>query len=262
MSNPRSLTRTRISSATGAGAVRSPFGVIGAVSLHVLIIAGAFYTFSHRFEISEPSDVVPVELVTIGAKTNVMPTVQKKDVVEQPKEEPQPPPPEQKAEIAPSEPEIVKKPPPVLPTPKTIPPTRKQSEEQAFNDLMGKLSKQQKAPANAKPSDRTTKGIGTMNADTADLVAYLQGLVNACWNRPNGVPHPERLVLQLRVFLRPDGNVAQAPQLLTDSSGDPYWQAAVESAKRAVYVCQPYKLPPDRYGEWKDIVMNFDPSQQ
>jgi hypothetical protein len=36
-------------------------------------------------------------------------------------------------------------------------------------------------------------------------------------------------------------------------------RAAVDAAQRAIYTCQPYKLPPDTYNEWRDITIDFDP---
>jgi hypothetical protein len=29
---------------------------------------------------------------------------------------------------------------------------------------------------------------------------------------------------------------------------------------RAVYQCQPYTLPSDKYALWRDMILNFDPS--
>ena len=37
-------------------------------------------------------------------------------------------------------------------------------------------------------------------------------------------------------------------------------QAAADSAVRAVYQCQPYTLPSDKYALWRDMILNFDPS--
>jgi len=42
-------------------------------------------------------------------------------------------------------------------------------------------------------------------------------------------------------------------------ANDPYVLGAIEAARRAIYTCAPYKLPRERYGEWRDITINFDP---
>ena len=33
-----------------------------------------------------------------------------------------------------------------------------------------------------------------------------------------------------------------------------------DSAVRAVYQCQPYALPSEKYALWRDMILNFDPS--
>ncbi len=262
MSNPRSAKRTRISSATRAGAVPWPLGAFGALSLHGLIVFFALFTWTHRADIIDHSDVVPIELVTLGAKTNVMATVKelpKPSEVEQPKtEEVQP---EEKPDVpepVPSEPVIAKKAPPPLPTPRT--PEKKKPAEDPLAKLLDKALAAPKAPSNAKLASRTTKGIGAMNAATADLETYLKSLMYQCWTPPVAAPHPERLIVEYRIFLSPDGSVARPPQL-TANSNDSYGQAAADAAKRAIYVCAPYKLPADRYAEWKEITMTFDPRE-
>ena len=37
--------------------------------------------------------------------------------------------------------------------------------------------------------------------------------------------------------------------------------AAADSAVRAVYQCQPYELPAEKYAVWRDMILNFDPRQ-
>ena len=81
-----------------------------------------------------------------------------------------------------------------------------------------------------------------------------------------GAPHPEQLVVDFDLFLNPDGSVAQAPQLTGDyaavAARDPYVKAAADAARRAIYTCAPYKLPADRYAQWREIdPFHFDPSQ-
>jgi hypothetical protein len=69
--------------------------------------------------------------------------------------------------------------------------------------------------------------------------------------------------VQLDVYLNRDGSVAQPPQLDAESAAaarsDPFMRAAAEAARRAIYVCAPYKLPVDRYSIWRELVVTFDP---
>ena len=46
-----------------------------------------------------------------------------------------------------------------------------------------------------------------------------------------------------------------------NAGGSPFFQAAAESAVRAVFECQPYAMPPQKYDQWRDMVLNFDPRQ-
>jgi hypothetical protein len=46
------------------------------------------------------------------------------------------------------------------------------------------------------------------------------------------------------------------------AAGNGYTRAAAEAASRAIYQCQPYRLPADRYSVWREISpLRFDPRQ-
>ena len=40
---------------------------------------------------------------------------------------------------------------------------------------------------------------------------------------------------------------------------DPFFRAAAESAQRAVYKCSPLRVPKDKFSEWQDMTLTFDP---
>jgi hypothetical protein len=62
------------------------------------------------------------------------------------------------------------------------------------------------------------------------------------------------------VRLNPDGSVAEVTQRTQPQNS--YMRAAAESARRAIFTCQPYKLPADRYNQWHEIdPLHFDPRQ-
>ena len=44
------------------------------------------------------------------------------------------------------------------------------------------------------------------------------------------------------------------------AAASPFFQAAADSAVRAVFQCQPYELPSEKYALWRDMILNFDPS--
>ena len=290
-------TRNRISTATLAGDRQSPAGWVGSLALHGAIIVGTLFTVSHTLDIADMSPpVVPIDLVTIADKTNIrasahhmhhiaptptppvpkeMPTPPTPPQV-QPQQQPPPAPPAPPTPPKEAEP-LAEAPQPVIPKhrPPPVPkPEVKQPEEKPQADdkkksfdvdkvlaLLNKVSPSQAAAPDAPEGQRNVRGFGAQNAMTADLVTALRSQIRPCWNvgAISGDPNPERLVVSFDLFLNPDGSVAQPPQLLANSS-DPYFHAAAEAAVRAIYTCAPYKLPADRYAQWKEIKpFNFSP---
>ena len=152
------------------------------------------------------------------------------------------------------------------------PPTQKphpQKPDTAFDPdrilaLLDKRAPRTGAPATA-PRGATTGRHRRAGRLTMDIQAALLEQMRECWNVPAGAPNPEQLIVQVEVYLTRDGHLAQAPQLSDDSraamAGNPYMRAAAEAALRAISVCEPYRLPADRYDVWRDIVMTFDPSK-
>jgi outer membrane biosynthesis protein TonB len=268
---PQSLSQTRNSGA--------PLGLAGAVLLHVGIVAATFMTWSHRLDIQDQTPVVPVDLVTLGDKTNVMAMV-KQQPKAPPKDEEQPPTPEpaptpQAAAPAPQQEEApppaqaeaavkLAKPPPL----QKVQPVQKNEEKKSKFDvdnimaLLDKRAPQASAAPNARAGTRTIKGIGQQNAMTADLISMLASQIYKCWSPPVGAPNAGDLTVSFELFLTPDGNVAQPPQLKANSvpaGGESYARAAVDAARRAIYTCAPYQLPADRYAQWADVTFNFSP---
>ncbi|MBV9989910.1 MAG: hypothetical protein JOZ72_01340 [Alphaproteobacteria bacterium] len=273
-------TSPRRSSARGVEQANLPLGMVGAVALHVAILAATMFAWTHTLDIAdEAPPVVPVDLVTIGEKTNIRAMV-KQQPKEPPKQEEVQPPSPEKAEVTPVTPQreeaapppdqmaaekVPQKPPPppqVQPQEKPQPEKKKESFD--IDKMMAFLDKRapaQSAAPNAAKGPKTIKGIGQQNAMTMDLIDTLRNQIAQCWSPPVGAPHPEQLIVQYELFLNRDGTVAQTPQLLSSTSSDPFMRAAADAARRAIYTCQPYRLPPDRYDQWQDITLNFDPRQ-
>lgn len=85
-----------------------------------------------------------------------------------------------------------------------------------------------------------------------------------CWNVPAGAKEAWNLVVEVSVVMNPDGTVRDARvQDAGRMARDPFYRAAAESALRAVKNprCQPFKLPPEKYDQWRDMVLNFDPRE-
>ena len=283
MSQSRNQRRTSLSAATLAGDRRSRLGLFGSAALHAAVIAATLFTWQHSLQIADESPpVVPVDLVTIGEKTNIAPVAPKEDFtpkdetpVTAPTVDQTTPPPVQMAapdveeapppETAPSERLPKSVPPPVVPKQRPRPAPDQTKQKFDVNNILALLNKQQPAASNArgKTGARPHAGIGDQNAMTMDLVDALRNQIAQCWSPPVGAPHPEDLIVSFELFLNPDGSVAQPPQLAAQSraaaAASPYVRAAAEAARRAIYTCAPYKLPADRYSQWRDITLVFDP---
>lgn len=83
-----------------------------------------------------------------------------------------------------------------------------------------------------------------------------------CWNLPPGAKEAKNLKIDINVVMNPDGMVRQASvQNRRKMDQDPLYRSTAESALRAVLNkrCQPIKLPPARYEQWKSMLLTFNP---
>jgi outer membrane biosynthesis protein TonB len=257
---------TRPTTERGSGA-----GIALSLLLHAALIGATYFTWSRMLDTTPESHAVPVDLITVTDQTNVQamappppPTPPKEDIPQPPVE----PPPPQLMDVEPAPeppmPDIKIKPEPkkVEETPKPPEePKPKKQPSQDFAALLNKLTAPPKTPPNAKVGPRTVQGIGAANAMTADLADALKSQIYQCWSPPVGAPNAADLVVDFDLALNPDGTPASATSNAL-SSGNPYTRAAAEAARRAIFQCQPYRLPQDRYSQWREInPLRFDPRQ-
>ena len=74
----------------------------------------------------------------------------------------------------------------------------------------------------------------------------------------------EDIVVVVRAYLTPDGRVKRAWVANRDLLvNDPFKLAAAETAQRAILneACQPFRLDPRKYAIWRDVTLNFNPSE-
>jgi outer membrane biosynthesis protein TonB len=295
MSLRANTSRNRLSLASGAGANDSPFGLLLALLLHAGLLCAALFTWQHRLDIVDQSaPVVPVDVVTVAKETNIRATAPKVAPQPLPPVQPQPliappvtPPPAaqaaQPAPVAPPQPapvpqaepapqptpvarppapQAVEAPPVVTPMARPAPPKKQAFNPDQIEALLNHIAPAAQ-PGSARAMGAVHHGIGAQTAMTADLRDALRNQIEQCWTKPTGAPHPEQLVVSFQLSLNPDGSVLGAPQLTAESASaaarDTYVRAAAEAARRAIFVCQPYKLPADRYADWRDSVVLFDP---
>lgn len=262
-------------------------GIVFSAALHMGVIGATMITWPRGLSQSdEVLPTVPVELISIADATNIQATVREQPapepppvaepereevVIEPPEPEPEPAPealPEPLPELEP-EPEVLAEaepeptpPPPPVPVEKPEPPR----EEFNLDSVIALLDSRTESATPAQPAQETRRGIGDRNAMTMTLVDSLRSQMYECWSPPIGAPNPEELIVELDVYLTPNGALARAPQLTAASrlaaAGNPYMRAAAESALRAVNTCVPYRnLPVDQYAQWSEIRITFDPTR-
>jgi hypothetical protein len=259
---------------------------------HVAVIAGLYalghwHFFDHTLDEETP---IVVQIVNLAPKTQATqvnpapPQPQKPLEVAQaeppkpepPKSEPKPaPPPEPKP--APPEPKPEPKPEPPEPKPELKaelpkpPPSKPQptrtKDDTAFDALLKNLAKrdpareppQQVAKAESKASSQPIAPLGAQ-LSTSELDAIREQL-RPCWLIPAGARDAADLKPTFRVAMRPDATVRTVTLLNSDRLSDPFFRAAAEAARRALFnpQCSPLKLPPEKYDEWQTFTITFDP---
>lgn len=83
--------------------------------------------------------------------------------------------------------------------------------------------------------------------------------IGTCWNPPVGAANARDLQPVIAFKLREDGSVDGIPRVV-NRSPSPFYQTAVEAAVRAIKQCQPYSLPIEKYEDWANNEIEFDPS--
>ena len=265
-----------------------PRGVALSIGLHVgvflIVMFGFPIFFEDDWEAIQPS-AVSVEIVPIKDISN-LPTAKQPP---KPKAAPpKPKPPKPKPPTRKSEPKPPPKPVDAVPLPKPEKPKPEEKpkekepepvkqdepEEDLFGALMDKLAEdappeEEPDKTQKKPAETSSKTQSDRYDDTIPLSLSerdsIRSQFQACWTMPAGAPNPENLVVTLRVQVNPDGSVQQA-ELVPSQQGrynsDRFFFAAANSALRAVQLCSPLRnLPPQKYDTWKDMELNFDPTQ-
>ena len=131
--------------------------------------------------------------------------------------------------------------------------------------LLNKIPDAADDPKPVMPDDGTppkkVKGQtnGTEITMSVNEIDALRARIADCWTPPPGGLGADQIVVKLRLKLKEDGTLVGYPTV-ANSGSSPFFQAAADSAVRAVYQCQPYELPKAKYALWRDMILNFDPS--
>jgi hypothetical protein len=143
---------------------------------------------------------------------------------------------------------------------------KKSFDPDRISALLNKQPDAAAAPSRAPAPDRkpTRVAKGTARGHDAQMtlseIDALRQRISQCWNPPVGGLGADSIRVKLRLQLSPDGMLSERPQVV-NREGSPFFQAAADSAVRAVMLCQPYALPGAKYALWRDMILNFDPRE-
>lgn len=198
---------------------------------------------------------------------------------EPPAPEPPPPPKVEKPEPVPTpeakaEPEPEPEPAPPIPKPKPQvkkpEPPKKEEPKPDSNRLasilknVDQLRKDQPPPSEttAKAPEPAPQQQVASAMERSALERALREQIQRCWRLDPGAVHAEDLVVELRVFLNPDGTARLIEIVDVERmTRDAYFNSAAENARRAVLTCQPFKLDPHKYEVWRELILRFDPRE-
>ena len=92
----------------------------------------------------------------------------------------------------------------------------------------------------------------------------LRAQIFGCWSVPLGLPYDEDLLVRIKLELKKDGTIMKSEILdhqRMNRPGQKFYKVLAESALRAVRLCQPLKVPPTGYDKWKELQLNFNPTE-
>ena len=236
----------------------------------------------------EPIDLPPivsVELIQISDKTNIPFAPKARKIIEEKKKEEErlvseQAPPSAKAKEKPDriplpnemkeEKQIVKK----KQNPEEIKPKIRQAsefeKEELFdtNEIAALIdkAKEEQAETQRKKDELTQSSVKNSFAQGLSLSEEdaLRAQIFGCWSVPLGLPYDKDLLVRIKLKLKPDGRILKSEILdhaRMNTPGQSFYKILAESALRAVRICQPLKVPPTGYERWKELQLNFDPTE-
>ena len=260
--------------------------LIYSLTFHSIIVL--LTILSLPFMLREPIDLPPivsVELIQISDKTNIPYAPKARKIIEEKKKEEErlvseQAPPAAKAKEKPDriplpnekkeEKQIVKK----KQNPEEVKPEIRQSSEFEKKEiidtnqiaaLIDKAKEEQAVKEKTKQkitqsSQKKSFATGLTLSEEDALRAQIFG----CWTVPLGLPYDEDLLVRIKLELKQDGTIMKSEILdhqRMNRPGQKFYKILAESALRAVRLCQPLKVPPTGYEKWKNIQLNFDPTE-
>jgi len=229
--------------------------------------------------------IVSVELIQISDTTNIPYAPKARKVIEKVKEEEkrvvsEQAPPAAKAKEKPDripmpdekkeEKKLVKK----KQNPKEIKPEIRQSSEFEkkeiidTNQIAALIDKAKEEAALAEKTSSKVTQSNQKNSFATGLTLSQEDALRAqifgCWSVPLGLPYDGDLLVRIKLELKKDGTITKSEILdheRMNKPGQKFYKILAESALRAVRLCQPLRVPPTGYEKWKDLQLNFNPTE-
>ena len=260
--------------------------LIYSISFHVVMIA--LTVLSLPFMIRQPVDLPPiisVELIQISDKTNIPYAPKARKVIEKVKEE-------EKRVVSEQAPPAAKE----KEKPDRIPLPKKQDEKKVLvqkkqnpeevkpeirqasefekkeiidtNQIAALIDKAKEETAKVEKKDNKLTQSSVKNSFATGLTLSeedaLRAQIFGCWTVPLGLPYDDDLLVRIKLELKQDGTISRSEILdheRMNRPGQKFYKVLAESALRAVRICQPLKVPTTGYEKWKNIQLNFNPTE-
>ena len=93
-----------------------------------------------------------------------------------------------------------------------------------------------------------------------DDTAAFRAHVSSCSHLPPEISSGEPIQVVMRVFFKPDGTLAEPPEMLYGTTFSPKSSALMKIAVKALEDCQPFtELPKDKYQRWRVMDLTVSP---
>ncbi len=261
--------------------------LIYSITFHSVLIL--LTILSLPFMLREPIDLPPivsVELIQITDKTNIPFAPKARKIIEETKKKEkerlvsEQAPPAAKAKEKPDriplpnekkeEKQIIKK----KQNPEEVKPEIRQSSEFEKKEiidtnqiaaLIDKAKEQEAVKDNQKEKvTQSSQKNSFASGLTLSQEDALRAQIFGCWSVPLGLPYDEDLLVRIKLKLKKDGTIMKSEILdhqRMNRPGQKFYKVLAESALRAVRLCQPLKVPPTGYEKWKELQLNFNPTE-
>jgi TolA protein len=132
----------------------------------------------------------------------------------------------------------------------------KKDSKSALDDLLKDVNDDSSTIEDGAPAETVGEVI------TATQIDAIRQKIRKCWLVPAGLKGAKDMVVDIKMEIAQDGTVTKAD--IVDKNRmveDTGFRTAAENARRAVLdpQCNPLPLPADKYEQWKDLEMSFNP---